>query len=337
MPGNRLRGGTDPTVSWSILLQAKLSDVVDARAVPRRLADATAVHPHLGVPPLVEVVDAGALTGTRARLATKHYREGQPLVRVAVCDDVVLLAAHHSAVDGLGLVALLGIAIDERITSSATGLGERDAGRSFARAAITRLTEALLRPPTRIAPAHGGGTGEHLLDSHLPRTKLGTADLAAAAGAVTLSWNREHGGRTDRIVAAVGASRRGGDHLDPRDASAFLRLRPTSPTDAAELRGLLAAQAPEPDGPGTPGLLTRVATRVLARRLGSSFLVSNLGVVSAGERVRSLSFFPAASGGSAVAFGAATVGETTTVTVRVRERDFDHDSARELLDRLTAR
>jgi hypothetical protein len=73
--------------------------------------------------------------------------------------------------------------------------------------------------------------------------------------------------------------------------------------------------------------------RALAPRLGSTFLTSNLGVVTAAP-VESLAFYPAASGRSGVAFGAATVGDTTTVTTRARRRDFDRDAAARLLSLL---
>ena len=45
-----------------------------------------------------------------------------------------------------------------------------------------------------------------------------------------------------------------------------------------------------------------------------------------------MSFYPVASGRSGVAFGAATLADTTTITVRARGQDFDPAAANRLLD-----
>lgn len=110
------------------------------------------------------------------------------------------------------------------------------------------------------------------------------------------------------------------------------RVLPAAAAPGADVTAVLAAQPPEPDFPARSSRLARLGTRLLASRLGSTFLVSNLGVVSTGDTVRSLAFYPAASGRSGVAFGAATTGDTTTVTVRARRKDFDAAAAARLLD-----
>ncbi|MGH3739663.1 MAG: hypothetical protein ACRDT6_29285, partial [Micromonosporaceae bacterium] len=69
-----------------------------------------------------------------------------------------MLAAHHGAVDGFGLLALLGLALDAPVSSTARGIGTRPAGRGFLLSGLLRLSEALFTPPTRAAPV-GPGTG----------------------------------------------------------------------------------------------------------------------------------------------------------------------------------
>ena len=151
----------------------------------------------------------------------------------------------------------------------------------------------------------------------------------AAAARATERWNHAHGARTARVVAALGASWRSGAAPEPVHDSAFFRLRLAPGADAA---AVLRDRPPEPDFPARSSRLARLGTLLLASRLGSTFLVSNLGVVSTGDTVRSLAFYPAASGRSGVAFGAATTGDTTTVTVRARRKDFDAAAAARLLD-----
>jgi hypothetical protein len=321
----------DPTVSWSILLEADLAAAApEPEKLRARLAAAIQQYPHLGVLPEIEVT--ADLPAVRDRFASVPYERAEPLVRVAVCtgEPTLLVAAHHGALDGLGLLSLLGILLDVPVSSAARGIGERPGGRSFAVSALQRLAEALFAPPGRITPdRERSASGDVFAARHLPRLRLGAAGFVAAAVRATEGWNRAHGARTARVVAAVGASRRSGAAPEPVHDSAFFRLRLGRGADAA---AVLAAQAPEPDFPARSSRLARLGTRLLASRLGSTFLVSNLGVVSTGDTVRSLAFYPAASGRSGVAFGAATTGGTTTVTVRARRKDFDAPAAVRLLD-----
>ncbi|SDX78867.1 hypothetical protein SAMN05421504_103850 [Amycolatopsis xylanica] len=324
----------DPTVSWSILIEACLFSVLPAEAVRERLRDATVRYPHLGAPPAVEPIRAAEIPQARARFAERPYDRGAPLIRVAVCTDepVVLVAAHHGALDGLGLLAVLGIVVDSPLSSGAKGIGARSAGTSFLASAAKRLAEALFAPPARITP--GGGSpspGDVFSARNEPRMRCGTAELVAAAAHATERWNGEHGRSAARVVAAIGASCRAGAAPEPDRDSAFFRLRVSSAPVASEVGTSLAAQAPEPDFPARSSTIARLGTRLLASRLGSTFLVSNLGVIEA-ECVRSIAFYPAASGRSGVAFGAATVGGTSTVTVRARRKDFDGAAAGRLAD-----
>ncbi len=326
-------------MSWSVVLEARLRDGLDPESARERLLAATEAYPHLGAPPSVErafVVDVPAI---RERFSATPYSRGEPLIRVAVCVDrpSVLIAGHHGALDGLGLLAVLGIALDVPVTSGATGIGAKAATRSFGVSAVRRLAEALFAPPARIVPArHDSGrrSGDVFAARHATRTRIGAAAFVAAAARVSEHWNAAHGAKAARVVAAVGASCRSGAAPEPEHDSTFFRLRLTGDAGVDEVAELLAAGRPEPDFPARTSRIARFAATVLASRLGSTFLASNLGVVSAGEMVRSIAFYPVASGRSGVAFGAVTVGDTTTLTIRARSKEFDVAAADALVDEL---
>ncbi|GHH40045.1 hypothetical protein [Lentzea cavernae] len=321
----------DPAASWSILLEANLREAPDPAEVTARMSRACSEFPNLG-PPAV-VLRPSDWDGARAGFADGHYREGDPLVRVALTDDSLMIAAHHGAVDGLGLLALLGIALGDPVHSSATGVALRSPDRPYLLSALDRVREAVWTPPTRIQPSlRGNDSGDHLVSRVLPAVKLGSARLTSAALDATRRWNAARGAGHGRVVAAIGASWRGGADPRPEADSALLRLSLPAGATEDDVRVLLAAAAPEAGFPSAQNPLAQWGMRVLASRLGSTFLVSNLGVVKA--NVSAVRFFPAASGRSGVAFGVVTTGEVTTATVRVRRKDFDATAAAGLLDLL---
>ncbi|MEV4319096.1 hypothetical protein [Actinocrispum sp. NPDC049592] len=325
----------DPTVSWSILLEARLAVAPSARDVSDRLSAAAKRYPHLGAAPAVETMRAADIPAVRARFAEAPYDRGEPLIRAAVCEDepALLIAAHHGAIDGIGLLAMLGLALDARISSGARGIGTRSADRSFLVSALQRVAEAVFTPPTRIRPdSTGSAPGDVFTARHEPRMRFNAAELVTAAAHATEQWN---GGRgAPRVVAAIGASYGGGAAPEPVRDSAFFRLRLKPRPEPGQVGEALAAHPPEPDFPARSSRIARLGTRLLVGRLGSTFLVSNLGAVTAPDEVRSIAFYPAASGRSGVAFGAATVGGTSTVTVRARRKDFDERAAGRLADGL---
>ena len=325
----------DPTISWSVLLRATLDSPADPALVGERLAAMVRRYPHLGAVPAVQAADSGQLPALLARFADEPYADGCPLVRVAVGTEepVLAVAAHHGVTDGLGLLALLGDALGTTLTSAARGIGERAARSSFAATAARRLVEALFRPPARIA-ARGGSdaAGDVLREVEVPAAAVGTGTLVAATARAVESWNRWSGTRTGRQVAGLGLSRRGGERLTPELDSAFVRLALPGDPSGATVRRMIAKCRPEPAYPHTRSAAPQAVTRALARRLGSTFLVSNLGRVQAAAGVRSLAFHPAASGRSGVAIGAVTAGAITTITIRARRSDFDDSAAGKLLD-----
>jgi hypothetical protein len=326
----------DPTVPWSIALQADLSEALDAGVVHDRLAALAARYPHLGGAPSVVTTDR--LDETRVEFASRLYDGHEPLVRVALTGSppALLLAAHHGAVDGLGLLALLGAAFDRPVRTSVVGMRDRAIARSFVLAAARRVGEALFAPPIRLSPVRPAppvGTDEVLVAARLPRLPVGTAAVTAVAAAVVRDWNV---GRRGRVVAAIGASRRDGDDLTPEHRAAYLRLRLPLGADRALVREMLENQRLEPDFPPSRNVVVRLGSRALARRLGATFLVSNLGAVEVGAPVPALTFFPQPSGPSGVAIGVVSTAGATSLTVRARRRDFTEAAAADLLDRLVA-
>lgn len=368
----------DPTISWSVLLQAGLAACVDADAVGERLAGLVAGYPHLGAQPVVLATADSSWPAVCASFADEPYASGAPLVRAAVGTEsgLLLVAAHHGATDGLGLLAVLAAALGADLTSQARGIAGRASTSHFLAAAARRLAEALAAPPARIAPsvrrdtvtrpadsgnpgipesgdvdapsparpagdqaasdqaASGRATGDQgdvLVCTELAAAPVGSAALTAATNRAAQEWNARHRTPYRRAVAGLGVSRRDGNRATPVADSAFLRLRLPRSADTKAVRRLIAGQAPEPDFPRSRSAVPAVLTRLLASRLGSTFLASNLGVVHGPHELRSLAFYPTASGRSGIAVGAATAGPTTTITVRARRARFDRAGADELL------
>jgi hypothetical protein len=326
-----------PEAAWSIVLEARLSDPLPAGLLDERLAAAARATPSLGPPARARAIGPGEVAAWRGRFADSPYREGGPAVRAAVADGdppVLLLAGHHGAVDGLGLVALLGVAIGSPVTSSVRGMAADEAPEPWRAATVARrLREAVLEPPARVVPARRdrAARGDVLVAGAAPRTTGGTASIVAAGLRSVRGWNAARGRATRRRVVAIGASRRSGDAPLLAHAPAWLRLRLEADDDASVSAALAAARpAPVGGGPALPRGLAGAA-RAVAGRLGSTLLVSSLGGLSGPDRLLSVAFFPKAYGRSGVALGAAAVGAASTLTLRVRARDFGHDDAARLL------
>src|SRR5262249_23681187 len=156
--------------------------------------------------PLVERV--ASVDALRERFASEAYGPDEPLVRAAAGIDEpgLLLAAHHGAVDGIGLLALLSAALAQRVHTKSPGGGDRAATSSFLAGAARRMAEAAFAPPTRLWPpprSSGAGrfaragfasaktapAGDALAAARLAHARIGTAALTAAAGSVTAWWN----------------------------------------------------------------------------------------------------------------------------------------------------
>lgn len=348
-----------------MLLQATLAAPVNADAVAQRLAGLVIQYPHLGTPPTVLAADESRWPAVCASFADEPYSDGAPLLRAAVATSSgrLLVAAHHGATDGLGLLAVLATALGADLVSQAHGIADRPPTSRFLASAARRIAEALITPPARIAPsvrhageacsaeAPGTARGDILVCAELPTPgadstgtagtvgTIGTVNTAALTTATSLAaqeWNARHRTPYRRPVAGLGVSRRDGNLATPVADSAFLRLRLPQAADAAAVRRLITAQPPEPNFPRSRSAVPAVLTRLLASRLGSTFLASNLGIVDGPAQVRSLAFYPTASGRSGIAIGAATIGRVTTVTLRARRTSFDHTGAATLLSMIVA-
>ena len=330
----------DPTISWSIGMQADLAEPATPAELTERVGAIVAEFPHLGAAPDVRRIESEQLAETTARFLDDQYGDRDPLLRVATTVDgrQLVIAAHHGAVDGLGLLAVAGRLLDARVGSDSRGIGARRSSQAFVASSLRRLGEAVFAPPSRFAaeatqPASAATAGDVLGVRHLAVTKADTSLVTAAACQAMRDWNAAHGQPARRIVVAVGASRRSTAPAPDRD-TAYLRIVVDPPGDARQIGALLASAEPEPDFPVTRGSwnLAPLATRILRNRLGSSLFVSNLGRLSSGGLLHRVAFYPAAAGPRAVAVGVASTEEATTVTVRMSRSSFTAGSA----DRLCA-
>jgi hypothetical protein len=278
------------------------------------------------------VVPEADWSDRRAHLATAHYQAGA-LLRVALRADGRRLAvgAHHGAVDGLGLVAVAGVALGEPLRTMAQGIGVRAARSGFLRSSAARLREALVDPPPRFRGAGEPDAREDLSELSRPLVERGTAHLAVAVADV---FGRL--GHRGLPLLVVGASRRISTLPQADRQTAYLRLRVPIGASTRDVRRALAATDPEPDFPATSarGLGPRV-TRLVRRRLGATALLSNLGRIEG--PVDSVAMFPACSGPHAVAVGLASTSGSTTLTLRTRRVEFSADEHARLLGELVDR
>jgi hypothetical protein len=330
-----------PEERWSIVLHGRLSQPLDPAAVAARLTDELAHRPQLGPPPPLSTVPASDLASTLRSLAGAPYEVGGPALRVTLIDAPdpgVVVAAHHGVLDGLGLIALLALALGEPVVSGAKGLKpDAAAGGRFGAFAIRRVTEAMVRPPTRIAgaPHTAGGRGEVMAMRAVPAFSRGAAALTAAAVRAVVGWNREHGAAAPRVAVAIGASERSGASPTLEHRAAWMRILVSSGDDETVAAALRAAPA-LPVAPPTQRLAGagRMAARLLSRRLGSTLLMSSLGALTGPPNLHEVAFYPVTHGDRAVALGAATISGRSTITLRGEARDFDAPSLERLLDML---
>lgn len=302
----------DPSVSWTILLTARLDDPPSSRVLDDRSRELTR---ELRWPPPPAVLVGGDVDAVRRELMPGDRRTP---FRLGRADDALVVAAHHSHVDGIGLLGLLGRILDQTVTSSARGVADRPTRSGVAAAAVSRLGEALAHPPARlVGSVRGTGIDGEVLAERAVEGRVRVAELAHAAV-------RAASGRLDRnrpVALALGASRRSGAQPDIVDRSALLRLTDVGRDDLGGLRERIAAAPVEPDvshptGAASRGVLS-TALRVLRPRLGSTLLVSHLGEVEA-PGVHELSFHPVSGGGSGVALGAVGLAGRTVLGLRAR-------------------
>lgn len=326
----------DPEVTWGISVELVFDGPVDLSGVDLRLADLVREHPHVGAAPEVERVAVAEWDRRREEVATARLGEGGRLVRVLVCDEArrVLVTAHHGVCDGLGLLALASAVVGRTITTSARGIGDREARRSFLLSSILRLLEALFRPPARFAGSGSGAVGQHpdlMLHRSLPATRLNGARACVALLRAYAAWprNATSGGR--RFLVVMGASRRESPVTQPDRQTTFFRIPLPVRSTYDQVVAAIRAADPEPDFPETSAKgVGPLVTRLLRNRLGYTVNVSNLGVLSA-EGLVSGSMYPALAGPMAVGVGLVSTATTSTVSLRMRRSDFTEAEAARLM------
>jgi hypothetical protein len=258
------------------------------------------------------------------RAADEHYSPDGPLCRVIVAEGPaprVCVAGHHAVLDGLGLVALLGVVAGKPLGTTARGADPlRARPRGGIGYPLRRLSEAVLRPPARIA-AEGGSSEarDHLVRRQLDR-RITSAELIASAAAAVRDWNSAHRRPEDRVVVAVGASRIPGSRPMIGTQATWFRIDVADGDDPETVRAALLGRGPEPRESFAIMRLAQIAglAGMLERRTGSTLLVSHLGSIVPAGGVVEAAFFPAAHGRSGVALGGVTVDGRTTLTLRAR-------------------
>ena len=244
----RGRWVADPSIGWRILLTATLPDPLPADDTRRTAASTDELRRALIEP------------------------DPRPVV-VGVADHDLVVSAHHGAVDGLGLLRILDDLGHGPVTSAARGVADRPARHGYAGTVGRRLVEAVIRPPARIAPQHGGGptAGDTMIEIDLPGSFSTARVVHAAVGALADLGAGPH------VAVAVGATRDPDPDGAIENRSALLRLRDVERLDLAGVERALR-EAPVERPPVTrSGAVDRAAAaamRLLAPRLGSTLLVT---------------------------------------------------------------
>ncbi|GAB3859240.1 hypothetical protein GCM10028801_20340 [Nocardioides maradonensis] len=308
MEGTRRWVG-DTSIGWRILLTAELGSSVDRVA----------------------------LAALQRRLTEPDPRP----VRVEDVDGAVVISAHHSAADGLGLLELLERAGHGPARSAARGVGAQEGG-SLGAGIRQRLVEALLRPPASpVPPVRTRSAGDVLVTTEVAGPVTPAALVYAGARAAR-DWQAARGARADHVAIAVGASRGARPPgADPADDSVLLRLRDVELLDRDGVAAALRAAGPEvsPGAAATSwlaGAALGLGLRALRSRLGSTLLVSHLGEVTAPD-VERLSFHPVTAGGSGLSLGAVGHRGRTTLTLRARASRWDDDGLEHMLEAVVQR
>lgn len=325
----------DPDVTWSVVLALRLSVPVTPEAVASAARRLVGGHAHLGRDPGVQVFPLDAERLTLADFANSPYGDEDPLLRIALSADglSLLLAAHHGAVDGLGMLGVASALLGTPLTSNARGIARESEPTGFVRGSLRRLAEAAFAPPTRVSADrddHAARTGDWLEHRDVRVARPGSAALVRAAVDLVRRAPAAHRGR---LVVAMGLSRRPGAPVPTPDRdTAYMRLRADAVATTDDARRLVADTPPEPAFPvrDAGGLGPRVA-RLLSGRLGSTVLVSNLGLVDT-SAVESIRFWPVPTGPAGLCLGLASTRTTTTLTLRARRGWFSEERARSLAD-----
>jgi hypothetical protein len=319
----------DPTIRWRILLTATVSGVTG----PALEARLRTLHQAQGWPDPPPVA-----SGSPAELRRDLAEVAELPLVVGRSGDQLVISAHHSRVDGLGLLDVLAALSDSPVSSTTRGVAGRSADGSVAGGLLRRLREVAFTPPAPIAGARGGAASGDTFVAGTIGARVTTAQAVTALVGAVVARNAAAGVRARHVAVAVGAGLpAAGDRL-LANRSALLRLVDVEELTATQLSEQLRVRGLDlAGGTGAPGgALSRVAMRVLAPRLGSTLLVSHLGAVTA-PAVGELAFYPVTAGGTGVSAGLVTHDGGTTLTLRARARQWSGGALGGLLEEALAR
>jgi hypothetical protein len=320
----------DPRIPWVVLLDVALDTPPPVDTLMEGLAVVAASAGW--APPSSRAVSKGS----RRDLLGSLCSNSDDVLRVGLHDHGLVLAARHDMVDGLAILTSLGKLLGGQVRSSARGVEPEGRHSRASTALLGRAWEIAAQPPARVA---GDADGRTLGDSFASSTvdsEPRTAELVHAGCRAVVDWNDRHRARARRVSVAVGVSTVGGGSGDLSDRSAFIRIRGVERLNLEEVRARLASAPLELGGfdndrPRPLAAVAGLAFRVAAPRLGSTLLVSHLGVVDTPDGIDELAFYPVTGGGSGVSLGAATVRGRTTLTLRGRAAQHDDEGLQGLL------
>jgi hypothetical protein len=219
----------------------------------------------------------------------------------------LLMAGHHFAFDGMGMVSVLR-ALLSGISEKAPDYASLDATPHSLAPAFLRL----LHPADPVAPSDQQPAVDSFASALATmRGSAVTAALARACAVAVAARNASVGRPLRRIgisvavggVGGQGATYRRVDVKDPGEAEGAVKSALSDPSVPPEMKGM------------PPGAFL---LQPVLQRFSDTVLVSNLGRLDL-PGVRRLEFYPVARGRSALAIGAAgLVGGPTTLTLRSR-------------------
>jgi hypothetical protein len=316
----------DPGIAWRILLTAELADPPPRDVLAARLA-ALCRDQGWDAPP--EPLVAGSPSALRALLATEHASP----VLIGTVGHSVVISAHHSRADGIGLLQVLGALAATPVSAPARGVGDRPTTGGVARTAAHRLAEAVFRPQSRLTTStRSTGRPDDMVEARVPG-QWRTADVVHAAARGAAAFQTSRGRSARRITISVGAARPSpSDRI--ADRTALLRLRDVERLTRAQVAELLrTAPVQTPPVVDVSPRLGRVADHVVATGmrllrpcLGSTLLVSHLGgVVSPGTEL--LALHPVTAGGSGVSVGSISLADRDETVISLRARAADRTPA----------
>jgi hypothetical protein len=330
----------DRRTSWVSVIAATLRDAdpdlavrCDARLeevnqrvpiVGARLCDATWLP---GPPPATIAVGGDPL---RARVLLDRFDlSSEPPIRVIVGQDGgrIALAAHHAALDGRGMVALIHALVGGPVLPPASAEPADGAAGERPWTALRRL----LLPADRAAPSPAQPAG----DSLAVRTMtLGGRGVVARIAAAAVEAIAERNRRLGRPWRRIGLTIPVGGPAGIGNVASYRRvdLRPDDDVPAAVAHILDSGPVPS-EHTSAPRALRLLAP--VADRFSDSLLVSNHTRYDIPELAQ-IEVYAVARGRSAIAFGTAGITGAAS-TLALRARDLDQRDTEALLDATVAR